>query len=250
MSADDATLEEPPAYDEPDTWPPVVLVLAGQSIHAESANTAVLYRLNRGVASLTHSTSEVELERVHQTVRAGSSASNDPEPNIKIHTRHIYTLKHMRSMGLIVLPSDAPRFYIEAVSRRHEALGDIGLKQARFCSSRWTALPVDVSGRNSSLRLPQFVEGQKPMFAVRREKDGKHRWTDGTGKDVAVEDEGEGQHRLVVSVSLSRETMDALVALWCVRLWQYSAEHAEGLHEGMEGGMSPSFAARFQTYWC
>ena len=57
---------------------------------------------------------------------------------------------------------------------------------------------------------------------------------------MAVQDddrEGGQHHRLVVSASLPCYAMDALVALWCCRLWEDSAEHAARVHEGMEGSM-------------
>ncbi|OAA54307.1 hypothetical protein SPI_08926 [Niveomyces insectorum RCEF 264] len=52
---------------------------------------------------------------------------------------------------------------------------------------------------------------------------------------AAAEDEGEGQQRLVVTATLRRTQLDALVALWCCRIWETSAELEPRLHEGMEG---------------
>jgi hypothetical protein len=56
-------------------------------------------------------------------------------------------------------------------------VGDVGLKMARL-RSRWAALPLDTSDKS----------------------------------DGGVEDEGDGQHRLVVAASLSRDSADALVS--------------------------------------
>jgi hypothetical protein len=83
--------------------------------------------------------------------------------------------------------------------------------------------------------MPQFVKDAKPLFEISF-KNNIYEWTDGDGNTVAVEDEGDDQHRLIVSVSLLRETLDALVALWCCRVWQYNADHREKIDEGMEGG--------------
>lgn len=231
---DAGSSELPPSYDSlTDTsanelLQPTILVLAGQSIHAESANSAPLYQLNRGIASLSHATQEVEFSRVERTVRTGSYG----EPAIKPRVRHVYNLRYIGGGAPGSLPSDSPHYFIRAVSRR--TVGHVGVKKSRF-RSQWKAVPVDVSGRNSELGLPQFVRDAGPLFEIRRRGD-RYEWTDGDGKDVAVEDEGEDQHRLLVTASLHQETMDALVALWCCRIWQFSADHKERIHEGMEGG--------------
>jgi hypothetical protein len=93
------------------------------------------------------------------------------------------------------------------------------------------ALPVEVSG------LPRFVKDAQPLFRIRRDEDGKYRWEDGEGNGVAVEDEGDGQHRLLIGVSLCRQRVDALVALWCCRLWKVAAENSPAVDGGLDGGM-------------
>ncbi|MBE3049693.1 hypothetical protein IMZ48_45795 [Candidatus Bathyarchaeota archaeon] len=37
---------------------------------------------------------------------------------------------------------------------------------------------------------------------------------------------------------LDRSTADALVAMWCCRLWQYNAEHEASLQSGVESSRS------------
>jgi hypothetical protein len=227
--------ELPPSYEDAASkdseaiLQPTIHVLAGQSIHAESASAAPLYKLNRGIATLSHATSEVEFERVDRTVRTDA---ND-EPSIRPRTRHIYDL--CRVNGIFgtanTLPSNSPQFMIKAMTKK--TLGNLALKKSML-RSHWKALPVDVSGKSSDYNLPAFVKDGKAMFEL-RQKGGRYEWTDANGNPIAFEDEGEGQHRLVVTASLHRETMDALVALWCCRLWQYSAEHQEPLYEGLDG---------------
>jgi hypothetical protein len=230
---DPLSVERPPAYDDADgeLWPPTILVLVGQSIHAESAKSAPLYQLNRGVDVLTQATHQVELERVERTVSTSAG-----EPSIKPRTRHIYNLKCMRNApgGLGSLPSDSPHYHIQAVSRRTG--GNVGLKKSRF-HSKWAALPVNVSSKNSSHRLPHFLKDAQSLFEIQLKND-KYEWTYGNGNALAVEDEGEDLHRLIVCASLSQASMDTLVALWCCRLWQYSSDHAERVHPGLEGGTS------------
>ncbi|PKS05443.1 hypothetical protein jhhlp_008819 [Lomentospora prolificans] len=234
MSTDDS--ERPPPYedtrnDADQVLQPTIHVLAGQTIHAESADAPLLYKLNRGIATLSYATSDVELERVERTVRT----DDNDEPTIRERTRHIYDIRHIQ--GILgtpsSLPSDSPAFYIEAQRRKH-SLGNLALKKSRLPGrSSWKALPLDLSGKSSKWNLPTYVKDAKALFEV-KQKDGRYEWSDADGNPIAVEDEGEGQHRLVVTASLHRETMDAIVALWCCRLWQYSAEHQEPLYEGME----------------
>jgi hypothetical protein len=232
MSPDSGSLEDPPTYSNitNEVWEPTILVLAELAIHAESIDSAPLYRLNRAVARITHSTKHVEFERVERAVKM-----SDDEPIIKPRSRHIYNLKIIKGVpgGLEQIPSHTPRCYIESVSRR--TIGSVGMKKSHF-RSHWTALPIDVSGNSSRYAgLPSFIKDTKPMFQIQQKK-GKNEWTDGDGSAVAVEDDGEEQHRLIITASLHRDYIDVLVALWCCRIWQYSDDHTERVKDGMEGG--------------
>src|SRR3569833_30851 len=247
MSAVAGAAEQQPSYDDAadagggadDMVQPAILVLAGQSIHAETADSAPLYQLNRGIASLTQATREVEFERVEHTVRTGP----DGGPAIRPRPRHLYMLHHPNGApgSLEQLPSDSPRYYARSVSRR--TAGDFGIRKSRL-RARWKALPVDVSGKKSDRGLPQFVQDAAPLFEIQH-KNGRYEWTDGEGKAVALEDEGEDQHRLIITAEMSRKMVDVLVALWCCRIWQYSADHSERIHEGMEGGEFPKLKRPF-----
>lgn len=236
MSTEDAAatdLGKPPSYDDLD-FQPTILVLAGQSIHAESADTETLYKMNRGISSLTHATQQVDFEGVERAVR---TTVND-EPTIKTRDRLIYILRHQKSTpgGLEPLPSDSPPYYIEAVSSRTRPVGNLGLKRSRF-RKHWKVLPVDISGKNSKWKLPQFLKDSGPMFEIKYNKD-RYEWMDRGGKAVAIEDELDNQHRLIITASLPRQVVDVLVAMWCCRMWEYSAEHTKRVEEGMEGGES------------
>ncbi|KAI0965834.1 hypothetical protein F4678DRAFT_451392 [Xylaria arbuscula] len=233
MQSEIETTDRPPSYAEAapaigpadDVTQPTILVLVGQTIHAETASRAPLYHLDRGIASLSRLTSKVTFERVDRTVRM----STDNEPSLRDHRRHVFTLE--RSWTVYnKLPSTCPRFFGRAVSTR--ALGHVGLKKSRLPSA-FTALPVDVAGRVKEHGLPTFVKDSQPLFELHK-KDGRWEWTDKDGNAVAVEDEGEDMHRLIMTAPLPRVAMDALVALWCCRLWEYSAENSEEAQHGMD----------------
>lgn len=226
---------EPPAYDDSEdgvskTLDPAILVLSGQSIHAESADAAPLYQLTRGVARLTYATSEVELRRVDRVVRT----DDDGEPAVEPRGRHIYDLKHLKGLHgtLSSLPQDSPPIFIKAMSR--QAVGDFALKKS-VLRSQWRALPVDTTGKSSKYNWTAFNKDGKPLFEVRC-KNGRYEWADTEGNAIAVEDGGEEQQRLLVTASLKREVVDALVALWCCRLWRYSAENEVPLYSGVDSG--------------
>ncbi|CAI4213544.1 unnamed protein product [Parascedosporium putredinis] len=166
---------------------PTIHVLVGQTIHAESADAPLLYRLNRGVASLSHATSEVELERVDR--RFHSSA--DAAPAMRERTRHIYDLRLVKGVHgtLSSLPSDSPGFYAAPQSRRR-SLGCFGLKKSRVPGRlSWKALPVDPTGKSSKWNVASFVKDGTPVFEM-KQKNGRYEWVDGQGKHIAVEDEG------------------------------------------------------------
>ncbi|KAI0439985.1 hypothetical protein F4803DRAFT_529153 [Xylaria telfairii] len=225
--------DRPPSYVETadagpadDVVQPTILVLAGQTIHAEAASSAPLYHLDRGVAALSRAASKVTLERVERTVRT----SPDNEPSLRHHRRHVFTLERVWTV-YNSLPSSCPRFFARAVSKR--ALGHVGLKKARLRSA-FTALPVDAAGKGNKLGLPGFLDDAQPLFELRM-KDGRWEWADEGGNAVAVEDEGDDMHRLIVTALLPRVTVDAMVALWCCRLWEHSAERAENSESGMDG---------------
>ncbi|KAI0421945.1 hypothetical protein F5X98DRAFT_226657 [Xylaria grammica] len=233
MSTQIDTADRPPSYAEAaptgptdDVIQPVILVLAGQTVHAETASSAPLYHLDRGIASLSRATSKVTLERVECTVRT----SPDNEPSLRDHRRHLFTLERSWTVWS-AFPSNCPRFFARAASKR--ALGHVGLKKARLRSA-FTALPVDVAGRGNKLGLPGFADDAQPLFELRR-RDSRWEWAGKDGNAVAVEDEGDDTHRLIVTAVLPRATVDALVALWCCRLWEYSAEHTEDVEQGMDG---------------
>ena len=226
MSLEDNIQGHPPAYDdEPskELWEPTILVLAGTTIHAESADTAPLYRLSRAVAHITVATKEVEFKRVERTVNTKAD-----EPVIVPRSRHIYTLFCLGKGNGWVLP----RVFIKSESRR--TMGHLGIKRSHlFVNRDLTVIPIDLSNNR-----PTLPSEMGPPFLIQRGKDGKDVWKDRDGKVLAVEDWSDKSHKLIITTSLHRETIDALVALWCGRIWQNSEENAEPLYKGLDAGMS------------
>jgi hypothetical protein len=209
------TAAGPPSYTQAisdaadDLLQPVILVLDGQSIHAESDPTVPLYEVNRGIASLGPATSVVEFARMERRVA-----------NANPRSRHIYNLHH--AQPLIRVPSARhAEYFIQAVAAPARRLGHLGLKQARV-AEHWTVLPVDMKGWTEMDR-PPFGADAEPVLEARH-RQGACKWTDGDGRDVAMEYDSDREHRLLITASLQREMLDALVALWCCRVWQQSVD--------------------------
>lgn len=130
------------------------------------------------------------------------------------------------------MPQETPPVFVKTASRR--SLGSFAFEKS-LLRLRWKALPVDISGKSSKANLTAYAKVGKPLFEVRL-KNGAYEWADAEGNAIAVGDEGEEQQRLLVTVELQRETVDALVALWYCRLWQYSAENEAPLYSGSDYG--------------
>lgn len=190
-----------------DLLQPVILVLDGQSIHAESGPTVPLYQVNRGIANLGPATSVVEFARMEHS--AG---------NAKQRSRHIYNLHHQQPL-LRVPSARHAEYFIQAVAAPARRLGHLGLKQAHV-AEHWTALPVDMKGWTEMVR-PPFVADAAPVLEAHH-RQGACKWTDSDGRDVAMEYDSDRENRLLVTASLQGEMLDALVALWCCRVWQQS----------------------------
>jgi hypothetical protein len=236
MSMDSRLSEDPPTYDdqENEMLHPVAFIIAGTNILAESTDSVPLYSLSRAVAMLTTSTAEVAFERIERQIKVTSD-----EPMIKTRARHIYTLKYITTipggLGARVHGWESPNVYIQSVSRR--TLGHLGIKRSRFLpKTSLKVLPLDMSGDKIGFGLPSFLTDTGPIFHIQIRSDGTSIWKDKDNAMIAVQHLIEGQHKLITTTSLPRQTVDALVALWCGRVWQYSDESTTPLHEGLNGG--------------
>ncbi|GJD04027.1 hypothetical protein ColKHC_12852 [Colletotrichum higginsianum] len=221
-----------PSYDEAappgqDVSQPTTLVLAGQAIHALTPDSPPLYRLSLGIADLSKITTEVQLSRVEPN-RDGSGRE-----------RHIYDLRHMRSIpgGWEKLPADTPRYFIQRASRRLPDPPALGIKKSGGSlrpgrAARSTAVPVDVFGKTSKYGIPTFCKDGAAVFAT----DGRE-WTDARGGAVAVmhDDKAGRRHSLIVTAALPRGQFDMLVALWCCHVWEFGVANAPKVFEGMDG---------------
>ena len=233
MSHDSRNLDNPPAYVEKATneiWEPSIFILAGTTIHVDSADTAPLYQLSRAVTHVTSATKEVQFERFDRSVKTPATTE---EPSVVPRTRHIYTVVcTARYDGRI-----APHVFIKSVSRR--TLGHLGTKRSHrlFRSKGLEVHPVDLAAWKANCGGQGFVPGANALFSI-DERSGRTVWSNSSGKAIAIEESSAKAHRFITTSALDRETVDAVLALWCGRIWQQSIAHAEPVHQGVkEHGM-------------
>ncbi|KAK3353945.1 hypothetical protein B0T25DRAFT_223249 [Lasiosphaeria hispida] len=219
--------DEPPTYREQRDDPeevvlPTAYTLHGRFVYADPNSTSPVYELSRVIHTQGPATTNIEFHRLDYRVRTAT----DGTPNVSHRGKHIYNLGRVTPIFEI-----SAEYSLECLSRK--GLGDVTLKKRSFPYSGYRAAKR-LSDREleSGKKLPK----NDHHFTVR---EGEHgfEWSDAGGRVVATQDGpslggDESQHKLVVSVPLSRRTMDGLVALWCLWLWHLHATGAPRQKKG------------------
>ncbi|KAI1324336.1 hypothetical protein F5Y16DRAFT_381199 [Xylariaceae sp. FL0255] len=226
-----SNLDLPPPYDNPegynasDTVQPTILVLSGRFIHAESTAGAILYELNSDVGYLTRADTKVKFLRHERRMRAENSRhhnsdDNDDEAQITVKQRHIYDLECPNSL---VAEEHKFHFLLTAVSSTSRGLGNFGLKKALgHFRTTFKAVRIPIATRISGTSGASSSTAEDVLFEIKR-RDKRFDWWDSEGERLAIEDETDGQHTLIFLTPLPRERVDALAAMWCLRLWHDNA---------------------------
>ena len=115
------------------------------------------------------------------------------------------------------------QYFIEAFTASARRLGHLGFKTTHTRAKQWTAQPVDMRTWPRAFYQPGFIADAAPLFEVYRQQ-GVCKWMTGDGHDLAIEYDSDQEHRLLVTASLRREMLDALVAMWCCRVWEQSVD--------------------------
>lgn len=251
---------------------PINLVIAGQSILAGDAGDApALYEMNRGVANLGHATTHVELSRIERIPKSPSPTEGDmyaaeeeeevaaaaADPGTKIRRRHIFDLVHPTSKSggassrTTENAASVPSFYMRPRTKTTHA-GTYGLLRKSGLSvagAEWRVLPAQMQTQHGE---PTYKDKKAtPLFQVKKDGSGSgYEWTDAEGRTLAVEErsgggknkgeeDGEEVYRLVMSRAMERDLLDALVAMWCCRVWEEAAEGQPEVYTGMQKGTYP-----------
>ncbi|KAL4925070.1 uncharacterized protein BDV17DRAFT_191789 [Aspergillus undulatus] len=244
------TADLPPSYKdaiqdgtkivETDSLPPAVLLLEGDSIKCESSST-LLYQLSRNITSLPRTppkNSSVVFERVEQNALEKTDATTQPQQH-----HHLFYLAHPADAQY---RTDVPGYYITSVDSS-ATIGNMHFEttKSRLQKTEFTAL---LSAGRTCAHKPLFDALGKSVTLFNARPAGwmssRYVWTDGEGRQVAVEDvlgkNDRGKTRLSITMSMKQEERDALVALWVLRLWYETAESKQAKKEAMERMTPPT----------
>ncbi|KAI1502512.1 hypothetical protein F5X99DRAFT_378931 [Biscogniauxia marginata] len=218
--------EYPPPYiagtrdDADELLQPVILVLVANFIYAQTSERPPLFELSRGVTESSDGGSPISLKRLTHGVRTTTRGT----PRVTQRSRSIFELKHLGP----VLSKGFP-YCLDAASR--STVGNLALKAFSFPRRGFKIVrtePVEEDGLPKGYKARRrSVREAEVVFEVSR-KDRHYEWADPDGKRIAVEDESDGRHRLIVTASVTRRTMDALVGSWCLRIWCDTIESSHG----------------------
>ncbi|OTA98800.1 hypothetical protein M426DRAFT_325699 [Hypoxylon sp. CI-4A] len=218
---------EPPPYiaggqnDAEEVLQPGILILNGHFVRAQTFDGTPLYELSRDVresASGEARLAQLSLHRVVHNMRVNA----DGTTRASQRNKHIFELKHLPPL----LSTGYP-YCLDAMSRT--AMGNLALKSASFPRSGFKIVKVkpekeDGFPKGYKARRESLKEGDL-VFDVVKKRD-HYEWMLTEGNRVAVEDKTEDElHRLVITAPLTRKTMDAMIASWCLRIWRDSIKN-------------------------
>lgn len=168
---------------------------------------------------------DVDLQRVVRTLKTTSAG----DPKVRLRERLAYAIRCLSEPTVAAELStivNTPRAWVSKASR--SAMGSFGLKPASLWRKKGAFKAVKLMkgtpkavGQVGLEQPPVFDKGEKkPLFEI--SKDGV--WTDADGQVLARAEDGEGsEKRLITNVHMRRDVLDALVALWCCRIWAAEA---------------------------
>ncbi|KAF7716867.1 Uncharacterized protein PECH_006950 [Penicillium ucsense] len=210
---------------------PLVLMLSGQSVFAESHDTAPLYEISSDVCSVSNKDASVRFERVEQSVQDETNGDKLMPPPPR---RHLFYLVHPYNAQY---RTDIPaKYYITCVAP--EMIGNVRLEVAETRLRR-TSFRAMLSAKRTASDNPLFHqdEEQSVLFNIRPISQAAHcryGWSDSNGSEVATEQRTDGIHKLALSGLLSQQLRDMIVAAWLLRLWYDTAESRQAKKQFFE----------------
>ncbi|KAK7427596.1 hypothetical protein QQZ08_005871 [Neonectria magnoliae] len=200
-----------------------VLMLDGQSIFSETAPGTPLYQMSRSVTTLSLESRSVVLEKIEN----GLPGNAQGDARTTQRKQPIFYLAHPLHAQY---RTGTPSYYITSTSP--EMVGNVRLEISKPLLQK-PGFQALLTPKKTASDSPLFnEEAQKPLFNAKPKwKGGKYKWTDANGKQVAIEEEKDDRHRLVITTSMQTEMKD-VVALWVLRLWHDTAESSKSKREG------------------
>ncbi|KAJ4323910.1 hypothetical protein N0V84_004134 [Fusarium piperis] len=213
-----------------DSSGPNTLILSGQSIYAENAASIPLYQLNKEVTSTSQKASSIKFERVEYD----GPGEAESMASIKQRNQHLFYLVHPVNAQY---RTDLPPYYITSASPG--MVGNVKLHASKSLLQKFEFKTLLSAGKSSSDDKLFDQENEETLFEVKpRWKSGQYQWIDSAGKKIAHE-EGKGEHKLVISVPITQQTKDALIALWALKIWHDSLETRAAKREELENLTGP-----------
>ncbi|KAI8944324.1 hypothetical protein F4801DRAFT_224588 [Xylaria longipes] len=177
--------ESPEVHDRSDIIHPVILVLAGRLIHSESTSSPVLYELDRDVNFQSQVGHKVVFSRHEPRVRTSMYGG----VRTTSYQRHIFNLECPHA----IISTSRYAFFLTSVSRK--ALGNVGLKKMLVPRLGFKVMQISRSGEDEEL------------FEITR-KDGRYEWWDTEARRIAIEDNANGQLKMIITTALPRQLAD------------------------------------------
>lgn len=238
VNMDPDSKDLPPSYEEAvqdaptdDILPPDILTIQDENIISNTAPFTPLYTLSRNPLTIPQQTAPSI---------AFSSGQPRPAPSSKPHAQ---TREPLYYIAHAALPDPgAPSYYLTATSP--STAGNVELRPTTH-GGLWQKCPMEAfvhTGRTAESRelwdhhgSPQLLFRLKPPNWTPFNAGPRWRYFDADGTQLACEErEGEGwQHKLVITAATTSRVKDALVAVWCLRLWLRTVESRRNKKEGM-----------------
>ena len=221
----------PPAYDDVVANPPkykigpAALILDDESVNDEASPETPLYRLSRTVTIVTHKSSSITLERLDH---AAPDKADTPGPPLE--RRHgLFYLVHPANARY---RTDVHPYYMTA--QKPGMLGNVRLEttQSRLQRTEFKALLSP--GRSAADdTLFDANDGESVLFSAKTKwMGGRCNWTDAKGMELAFEDGKSKKPRLVITAAMETDLRDALVGVWCLKVWRDAAETSTAKKDG------------------
>lgn len=228
MDLSKTSLDAPPSYREKSSatqsqTPPVTLVLDNQTVHLEDDASTPLYRLSRSVTTLQKEPSSVQFDSVEHIAPEKVESSDSPH----IRSTHLFYLVHPINARY---RTDKPAYF--ATSNPATKASNFILQPSRsknpLSKPEFTVL-ASASRTAASDDLFADEKDRQVLFTAKKKWSGERCvWRNSSGSEIAIEEgdakDGRSMRKLTTTETLGKETMDALVAAWCLRSWYDVAE--------------------------
>ena len=229
--------EEPPsapsygdAVNGPDQEQrPMTLILRGRFVYPEENQTTELYQLSRALLAQGAAVRSIEFSRVDRRV---TTLPPDHEPTIKTRLKALYSLARQPILSRSIAKAGGFKMDCQMVleSLSKQCMGDMTLTKPETLFHQ--------EYRAEQKRRDVLPGSGGYEFVVKAKAGGHYRWKDNNRLELAKQVVGattdEPEYRLEILKPQARRSREALVALWCLFLWELNQEVKEAAQKDLE----------------